>query len=81
MFLLALTLTLSAQAQADAPQIRIPEIQEIGEGEFQRLEVEGQLIGPDGVVQSERRVASFPSWIELRRDFRAELRDSLTELK
>ncbi len=81
MFLLALSLSALAQSPSPEPVILIPAVQELGVEDFLILNIEGELIGPDGDIVSERRAATFPNWIELRRDFRAELRDSLTELK
>lgn len=81
MFLLALSLSALAQSPSSEPVILIPAVQELTEGEFDLLNVEGRLLGPATITSSERRAARFPSWVQLRQDFQAELRDSLTELK
>jgi hypothetical protein len=83
MILLSLSLSLSAIAQSDSPEpvIIIPEVQELTEDEFNELDIDGILVRPSVSAFNERRQARFDSWIELRQDFRLEVRESLGNLK
>ena len=51
------------------------------EGAFRDLKVEGELVGPGGVVTMERRIATFPPMVRLRTDFAQEMVESLDEIR
>lgn len=48
---------------------------------FEALDIEGQLIGPDGALILDRRVASFNPLITLREDFDDLMSQSVDEVK
>jgi hypothetical protein len=80
---LAALLSSPARAQSDdAPEgfIYNPR-QVLEEDEWRDLEVEGELVRPQGMAFIETRRASFPSFIRLRTDFDAELADSVDEVR
>ncbi len=49
--------------------------------DFEALDIEGQLIGPDGTLVLDRRVASFNPLITLREDFNDLMSQSVDEVK
>ena len=49
--------------------------------DFDTQDVEGRIVGPDGVVIIERRIASFNPLITLRADFNDLLSQSVEEVK
>lgn len=53
----------------------------LGEEEFGILGIEGELVRPQGAVVFTPRHSSFPSWIALRTDFDAELRESVEQIR
>lgn len=83
MILLSLSISLSAIAQTESaePVTIIPAVQELTEDEFNELDIDGILVRPSVSAFNERRQARFESWIELRQDFRPEVRESLGTLR
>ena len=49
--------------------------------DFEALDIEGQLIGPDGTLILDRRAASFNPLITLREDFNDLMSQSVDEVK
>ncbi len=66
---------LTAQAdEGDEPKIVYKKETEI---DFEALELEGQLLKPQGALLLERRKASFNPLITLRKDFNKEMKESI----
>lgn len=49
--------------------------------DFEGVEVEGELVKPEGTLLTEREVAKFNPLIRLRYDFNAEMTQSVNEVK
>jgi len=49
--------------------------------DFEGVEVQGQLVKPQGALLLDRRSASFNPLIKLRTDFDQEMNDSVNEIK
>jgi hypothetical protein len=77
-----LSVPVSAWAQADevTPEL-FSSTTVIEEDAFGYLTVEGELVGPDGQVSQERRVATFSPMIRIRLDFAQEMVESLDEIQ
>ena len=79
-------LLLTAIAAADEPQDDSAENRRIiykekTEIDFEGLELEGELIKPQGALLLERKSAKFNPLIKLRTDFDVEMSDSVREIK
>ena len=79
-------LLLTAIAAADEPQDDSTENRRIiykekTEIDFEGLELEGELIKPQGALLLERKSAKFNPLIKLRTDFDVEMSDSVREIK
>jgi len=74
---------LSTSAMADDPEEKQPQIiyKEKTEIDFEGLEIEGELIKPQGSLLLDRRAATFNPLIKLRKDFDQEMDDSVNEIK
>ena len=76
---------LSTNALADDPQPQEQEVKivykEKTEIDFEGLEIEGELIKPQGALLLDRRSATFNPLIKLRRDFDDEMDKSVNEIK
>ena len=81
MFLLTVfLLTSPVQANDDAEERKIVYKQKT-EIDFEGVEVEGQLVKPQGSLILNRRAASFNPLIKLRTDFDDLMEDSVKEVK
>jgi len=49
--------------------------------DFEGLEIEGQLLKPHGAIVQERKGAAFNPLIQLRTDFKQEMKSSVSEIK
>ena len=80
-YLLPLILTFSAYA--DEPQEEEPKVvyKQKTEIDFEGVEVEGQLVKPQGSLILNRRAAHFNPLIKLRTDFDDEMDKSVDEIK
>lgn len=80
LFLLSL---LSTDALADEPQQEEPQIvyKQKTEIDFEGLEIEGELLKPQGSLLLERQGAKFNPMIKLRTDFDDEMEKSVQEVK
>ena len=67
-------LTAMAEEPAEEPKITYKKETEI---DFEALELEGQLVKPQGALLLERKRASFNPLITLRTDFDQEMRNSI----
>jgi hypothetical protein len=79
-------LLLMATAMADEPVERDSEGRQIiykqkTEIDFEGLDIEGELIKPQGALLLERKKASFNPLIKLRRDFNVEMSESVREIQ
>ena len=83
--LYAILILLSSNAFADdpKPQEQEPRIvyKEKTEIDFEGLEIEGELIKPQGALLLDRRSATFNPLIKLRTDFDDEMDKSVDEIK
>ena len=83
--LYAILVLLSGPALAEDPPAEEPERQiiykEKTEIDFEGLEIEGELIKPQGALLLDRRSATFNPLIKLRTDFDKEMEDSVQEIK
>jgi len=68
---------------ADEPPAKEPQIvyKEKTEIDFEGLEIEGELIKPQGSLLLDRRAATFNPLIKLRKDFDLEMEKSVDEIK
>jgi hypothetical protein len=57
------------------------EYQKKTEIDFEALDVEGELVKPQGALMMERKKTSFNPLIRLRTDFNVEMSNSVTEIK
>tara|TARA_E500000178_G_C16960773_1_gene725911 strand:- start:1074 stop:1325 length:252 start_codon:yes stop_codon:yes gene_type:complete len=80
LFLLSL---LSSNALADEPKQEEPQIvyKQKTEIDFEGLEIDGELVKPQGSLLLERRGAKFNPMIKLRIDFDDEMEKSVQEIK
>lgn len=76
--MILLLLTSLAIAQENGQEVRYKEKTEI---DFEGLEVEGQLVKPQGALLLDRKRASFNPLIKLRSDFNPEMTQSVNEIK
>ena len=49
--------------------------------DFEGVEVEGQLVKPQGSLILERRTAAFNPLIRIRKDFNVEIKESINNIK
>ena len=56
-------------------------VTELGEDAFRDLNVEGELVRPEGTVVVERRRAAFAPMISLRTNFTPEMAESVADVK
>jgi len=80
-YLLALLFTFSAYAddsQEEEPKVVYKQRTEI---DFEGVEVQGQLVKPQGSLILDRRSANFNPLIKLRTDFDDEMEKSVDEIK
>ena len=78
MFLLLLSLTTSAIAQDKDENVIYKSRTEI---DFEGVDVEGQLVKPQGSLILDRQTARFNPLIKLRTDFNPEMSMSINEIK
>jgi hypothetical protein len=78
--LLSVSTTAWAQSE-DGPEEVYASETVLEEGAFRDLKVEGEMVGPGGVVTMERRIATFPPMVRLRTDFAQEMVESLDEIR
>ncbi len=80
LFLLSL---LSTNALADEPKQEEPQIvyKQKTEIDFEGLEIDGELVKPQGSLLLERQGAKFNPMIKLRTDFDDEMEKSVQEVK
>ena len=80
LFLLSL---LSTNAFADEPKQEEPQIvyKQKTEIDFEGLEIDGELVRPQGSLLLERQGAKFNPMIKLRTDFDDEMEHSVKEVK
>ena len=79
MFIFALTLLTSISlAQDEEPTIVYKQKTEI---DFEGIELEGELVKPQGSLIQERRSVSFNPLIQLRKDFNSEMSMSVNDIK
>ena len=71
-------LTAQADGPDDGPKIIYKKQTEI---DFEGIELEGQLVKPQGALLLERKRASFNPLITLRKDFDKEISNSIMEIK
>ena len=76
--LLLLTLIASAEDPQPEPKVVYKQKTEI---DFEGIEVEGQLIKPQGSLILDRKTAAFNPLIKLRTDFDKEMELSVQEIK
>lgn len=76
--LLLLTLIASAEDPPPEPKVIYKQKTEI---DFEGIELEGQLIKPQGSLVLERQIAAFNPLIRLRTDFDKEMTLSVQEIK
>ncbi len=83
MKILLLTLLLSAPARAgdEAEEDRRVVYKQRTEIDFEGIEVQGQLVKPQGALLLDRRSATFNPLIKLRIDFDDEMNRSVNEIK
>ena len=79
-------LLLTTIAMADEPQDDSTENRQIiykqkTEIDFEGIELEGELIKPQGALLLERKTAKFNPLIRLRTDFDTEMSESVKEIK
>ena len=82
-YLILPILMLPFAAYADEPQEQEPKVvyKQKTEIDFEGVEVEGQLIKPQGSLILNRRAAHFNPLIKLRTDFDDEMDKSVDEIK
>lgn len=75
---LLLGLSNNAYAQDDDRNIKYSERTEI---DFEALDIDGEMVKPQGALLMERSVANFNPLIELRMDFNLEMSQSVNNIK
>ena len=78
MFIFALTLLTSISLAQEEPTVVYKQKTEI---DFEGIEVEGELVKPQGSLIQERRSVSFNPLIQLRKDFDSEMSMSVNDIK
>ena len=78
MFFIASVSLASAEPNSEEPRVIYQRETII---DFEALDIEGQLIGPDGTLILDRRIASFNPLITLREDFNDLMSQSVDEVK
>ena len=80
MFIFALTLitSISLAQETEEPKVIYRQQTEI---DFEGIEVEGELVKPQGAFMQEKRSASFNPMIRLRTDFNPEMSISVNNIK
>tara|TARA_Y100000034_G_scaffold120562_1_gene163619 strand:- start:410 stop:634 length:225 start_codon:yes stop_codon:yes gene_type:complete len=73
--ILFLLLTLTSFAEDNVVYKKTTEI------DFEGVEVEGQLVKPQGSLILERRRAAFNPLIRIRKDFNVEIKESINNIK
>ena len=68
----------AAFAEDEEPKVIYKQKTEI---DFEGVEIEGELVKPQGSLLLERKHAKFNPMIKLRKDFDAEMEHSVTEIK
>ena len=76
--MILLLITSMAFAQDEGREVRYREKTEI---DFEGVDVEGQLVKPQGALLLDRQRASFNPLIKLRSDFNPEISQSVNEIK
>lgn len=76
--MILLLITSMAFAQDEGREVRYREKTEI---DFEGVDVEGQLVKPQGALLLDRKRASFNPLIKLRSDFNPEISQSVNEIK
>jgi len=76
--MILLLITTLSFAQEVKPQITYKKKTEI---DFEGLEIDGDVVKPDGAIIQERGAAKFNPLIGLRTDFSHEMRASVNEIK
>jgi len=76
--MILLLITTLAFAQDEEREVRYKEKTEI---DFEGLDVEGQLVKPQGALLLDRKRATFNPLIKLRSDFNPEMSHSVNEIK
>jgi len=76
--MILLLVTFLCFAQDDDRDIRYKEKTEI---DFEELDVEGELVKPQGALLLDRKRATFNPLIKLRSDFNPEMSKSVSEIK
>ncbi len=71
-------LSMPAMAQDDGRQIKYKERTEI---DFEGVDVQGELVKPQGQLLLDRRKANFNPLIRLREDFNHEMKSSVDQVK
>ena len=71
---------ISSLALADYPDPKIV-YKEKTEIDFEALDIEGELIKPQGALLLERNKAAFNPLIRLRKDFNVEMSDSVKQIQ
>jgi len=71
-------LLIATLSHAEEAQIVYKQKTEI---DFEGVDVEGQLVKPEGQLITEREVAQFNPLIKLRQDFNLEMSQSVNEIK
>jgi hypothetical protein len=67
-----------ASAEETGRQVRYKERTEI---DFEEVDVNGELVKPQGSLLLDRKRASFNPLIRIRQDFNAEMKESVDEVK
>tara|TARA_B100001094_G_scaffold330656_1_gene396440 strand:+ start:1556 stop:1786 length:231 start_codon:yes stop_codon:yes gene_type:complete len=76
--MILLLITTLSFAQDEDREVRYKEKTEI---DFEGLDVEGQLVKPQGALLLDRKRATFNPLIKLRTDFNPEMSQSVSEIK
>jgi hypothetical protein len=74
-------LSMSAYAQDDAGDDTKISYKDKTEIDFEGVEVEGELVKPQGALLLERKKAAFNPLIQLRPDFNREMSQSVNDIK
>jgi len=77
---LAQAQTRQAVQEPSAPSTIVAATTVIEEGDFQELQIDGQLVSPHLALATERGTRAFPSWVQVRRSFNDRLAASVAEI-
>ena len=77
-FLIGILVSWSNAAHADEPKVIYKDKTEI---EFEGMELEGDLVKPQGALVLERKRAHFNPLIKLRPDFKKEINNSVKDIQ